>query len=99
MEYFRSGAGGASWATGIVVGVVIMLVVVLLGTWSSTEFAMMSMFDCNVGVIILLNFFLITVVHCGGRMPLTQHIAASPMLYRFWVSDNFLLKKASGLLF
>jgi len=36
MEYFRSGAGGAAWATGIVGGVV-MLVVVLLGTWASTD--------------------------------------------------------------
>jgi hypothetical protein len=36
MEYARSGAGGASWATGIVGGV-IMLVVVLLGTWASTD--------------------------------------------------------------
>lgn len=72
MEYFRSGVGGASWATGIVVGVV-MLVVVLLGTWSSTESAMMSMFVSNVGVIILLNFFLITVVH-----PSSLHISSFP---------------------
>ena len=56
MEYFLSGAGGAAWATGNVGAGVVMLVVVLLGIWSSTDGAIYSMFvRCDVGVTFLLN--------------------------------------------
>ena len=80
MEYFLLGTGGAFWTTGIAGGVIIMFVV-LLGTWVSTDAIILLMFVCNVGGIVLLHLFLTTVIHpsssCSSLFPCPPHLQLS----------------------